>query len=81
MLYTISIRQTAGEPLQTVNVIDNLPPGFTYINGTARVDGGGIADPFGKPGPRLVFNVGSIRQGQQKLLTYRVRIGVGAKAL
>ncbi|MEN5208808.1 SdrD B-like domain-containing protein [Stenotrophomonas terrae] len=78
LLYTISIRQTAGEPLQTVNIIDNLPPGFTYINGTARVDGGGIADPFGKPGPRLVFNVGSIRQGQQKLLTYRVRIGVGA---
>ncbi|MGE8225657.1 MAG: SdrD B-like domain-containing protein [Stenotrophomonas sp.] len=78
MLYTISIRQTAGEPLQTVNVIDNLPPGFTYINGTARVDGGGIADPFGKPGPRLVFNVGSISLGQQKLLTYRVRIGVGA---
>ncbi|MGH8052903.1 MAG: SdrD B-like domain-containing protein [Stenotrophomonas sp.] len=78
MLYTISIRQTAGEPLNTVNVIDNLPPGFTYINGTARADGRGIDDPFGKPGPRLVFNVGPIRQGQQILLNYRVRIGVGA---
>ena len=78
MLYTITIRQTAGEPLDTVNIIDNLPPGFTYINGTARADGRGIDDPLGKPGPRLVFDVGPIRPGQQILLNYRVRIGVGA---
>ncbi len=78
VLYTITIRQTAGEPLDTVNVIDNLPPGFTYIDGTARADGVGIADPLGKPGPRLVFNVGPIRPGQQIQLSYRVRVGVGA---
>ncbi|WP_161809060.1 SdrD B-like domain-containing protein [Stenotrophomonas humi] len=78
VLYTLSIRQTAGQALNTVNVIDNLPPGLTYINGTARADGAGIADPLGKPGPRLVFDVGSIRPGQQILLTYRVRVGVGA---
>lgn len=78
VLYTITVRQTAGEPLDTVNVIDNLPPGFTYIDGTARADGAGIADPLGKPGPRLVFNVGPIRPGQQIQLSYRVRVGVGA---
>jgi uncharacterized repeat protein (TIGR01451 family) len=78
MLYTITIRQTSGSPMDTVNVIDNLPPGFTFIDGTARADGAGIPDPFGKPGPRLVFNVGLIRPGQQITLNYRVRIGVGA---
>ncbi|WP_158982707.1 SdrD B-like domain-containing protein [Lysobacter panacisoli] len=78
LLYTITIRQTAGEALDTVNVVDNLPPGFTYIDGTARADGRGIADPLGKPGPRLVFNVGPIRPGQQIQLSYRVRIGVGS---
>ncbi|HVK53000.1 MAG TPA: SdrD B-like domain-containing protein [Pseudoxanthomonas sp.] len=78
VLYTLTIRQTAGEPLNTVNVIDNLPPGFTYIDGTARSDGHAIADPLGKPGARLVFDVGPIRPGQQIQLSYRVRVGVGA---
>ncbi|BDU16637.1 SdrD B-like domain-containing protein [Lysobacter auxotrophicus] len=78
LLYTITIHQTAGEALDDVNVIDNLPPGFTYIDGTARADGRGIADPLGKPGPRLVFDVGPIRPGQQIQLSYRVRIGIGS---
>ncbi|MEP6906933.1 MAG: SdrD B-like domain-containing protein, partial [Pseudoxanthomonas sp.] len=76
LVYTITIRQTAGAALGTVNVIDRLPPGFTFIAGTARVDGGGIADPLGKPGPTLVFDVGSLAVGAQKVLTYRVRVGV-----
>lgn len=78
LMYTITIRQTAGSPMETVNVVDNLPPGFTYIDGTARADGHGIADPAGKPGPRLVFTTGPISVGQQIILTYRVRIGVGS---
>jgi len=78
LLYTITIRQTAGSPMDTVNVIDNLPPGFTYIDGTARADGSGIPDPLGKPGPRLVFTTGPIAVGEQIVLSYRVRIGIGA---
>lgn len=79
MVYTITIRQTAGAALGTVNVIDRLPHGFTFIEGTARVDGAGIADPIGKPGPTLVFNVGSLAVGGQKVLNYRVRVGVGSQ--
>ncbi|MFC3814382.1 SdrD B-like domain-containing protein [Lysobacter sp. GCM10012299] len=78
LMYTITIRQTAGAPMNTVNVIDNLPPGFMYIDGTARADGNAIPDPAGKPGPRLVFTTGPISVGEQILLTYRVRIGVGS---
>ncbi|MGX5731593.1 SdrD B-like domain-containing protein [Pseudoxanthomonas beigongshangi] len=79
MVYTITIRQTAGAALGTVNVIDRLPHGFTFIAGTARVDGRGIADPLGKPGPTLVFDVGSLEVGAQRVLSYRVRVGVGSQ--
>ncbi|MGS1079241.1 SdrD B-like domain-containing protein [Pseudoxanthomonas beigongshangi] len=79
LVYTITIRQTAGAALGTVNVVDRLPHGFTFIAGTARVDGSGIADPLGKPGPTLVFDVGSLAVGAQKVLSYRVRVGVGSQ--
>ena len=79
MLYTITVRQTAGAAMATVNLIDRLPRGFTYIEGTARLDGSGIADPLGKPGPTLVFDVGSLGVGAQKTLSYRVRVGVGSQ--
>ena len=77
--YTITIRQTAGSPLQTVNVVDRLPRGFTYIEGTARANGVAVAEPLGKPGPTLGFTTGPIQVGQQIVLTYRVRVGVGAQ--
>jgi len=77
--YTLTVRQTAGSALQTVNVIDRLPRGFTYIDGTARVDGRAAAEPVGRPGPLLGFNVGGLAVGRQVVLTYRVRIGVGAQ--
>ncbi len=77
--YTITIRQTAGSPLQTVNVVDRLPRGFTYIDGTARANGAAVSEPLGKPGPQLGFTTGPLQVGQQIALTYRVRVGVGAQ--
>jgi uncharacterized repeat protein (TIGR01451 family) len=77
--YTISVRQTVGQALATVNVVDTLPRGFTYIEGTSRVDGRALADPAGAPGPRLGFNLGSINVSEPRVLTYRVRVGVGAQ--
>lgn len=77
--YTITVRQTAGSALAALNVIDRLPRGFTYIDGTARADGRAVADPAGKPGPQLGFALGPINVGGQIVLTYRVRVGVGAQ--
>lgn len=77
--YTITVRQTAGSAMATLNIVDTLPRGFTYIDGTARVGGRALEEPFGKPGPRLGFNLGPINVGQQLMLTYRVRVGVGAQ--
>ena len=79
VLYTLTVRQTAGSALPQLGVLDVLPPGFTYIAGTARVDGVATGDPAGAPGPRLGFTLGSIPAGGQRVLTYRVRIGVGSQ--
>src|SRR5690606_37556876 len=49
------------------------------IDGTARVGGRALEDPMGRPGPRLGFDLGAIDVGQQLVLTYRVRVGVGAQ--
>jgi len=77
--YTITVRQTAGSALRTVNVVDRLPRGFTYIEGTARADGRAVAEPQGRPGPLLGFTLGPISVGAQIVLSYRVRVGVGAQ--
>jgi len=76
--YTVTVRQTAGSGLAQLAVEDRLPAGFTYIRGTARLDGVPIADPVGAPGPRLRFVLQSISKGSQQVLMYRVRVGVGA---
>jgi uncharacterized repeat protein (TIGR01451 family)/fimbrial isopeptide formation D2 family protein len=77
--YTITVRQTSGSAMATVNIVDTLPRGFTYIDGTGRVGGRAVDAPYGKPGPRLGFNLGPINVGEQLVLTYRVRVGVGAQ--
>lgn len=78
VLYTIELRHVSGPWLRQVDVLDRLPRGFTYIAGTARLDGAAIADPEGAPGPQLVFAVGSLAPDAQRTLSYRVRVGVGA---
>ncbi|HPM65951.1 MAG TPA: SdrD B-like domain-containing protein [Piscinibacter sp.] len=77
--YTVTVRYVAGPGLPVVTVRDRLPPGFTYIAGTARVNDAPIANPVGGLGPVLGFNVGALNAGNTLRLTYRVRIGVGAQ--
>ncbi|MEX8520890.1 MAG: SdrD B-like domain-containing protein, partial [Leptothrix sp. (in: b-proteobacteria)] len=38
-----------------------------------------VADPIGKPGPQLRFKLGSLATGGTAVLSYRVRLGVGAQ--
>ncbi|MBN6149225.1 DUF11 domain-containing protein [Xanthomonas sp. AmX2] len=79
VMYTLTVRQTAGNALASVDIVDRLPRGFTYIAGTARANGRAVAEPAGAPGPQLGFAVGPIQVGAQIVLTYRVRVGVGSQ--
>ncbi len=77
--YRITVSIGAGASPRQVTVVDRLPAGFTFIAGTALVDGRRIDDPVGAPGPRLSFNLGGMAAGGSVTLQYRVRVGVGAQ--
>ena len=76
--YTITVQLTSGpRPVQTT-IVDRLPRGFTFIAGTAIVNGTPVANPVGGLGPTLAFNLGTMPATNQLVLQYRVRVGVGA---
>ena len=78
--YTVVIKRSDGGRalLPALEVVDTLPAGFRYIDGTAQVNGVSVADPVGKPGPVLRFPLGALAANGTATLTYRVRLGVGA---
>ena len=83
--YTIKVKNTSGQLLGKIRIVDTLPAGFAYqlktarINGaTIRLDGSALPEPEGGVGPALVFNIGSIEDQAVITLTYRVRVSVGA---
>ena len=77
--YTIDIRSEAINRVENLFVNDDLPLGFEYQLGSARVNGQSISNPQGGKGPGLRFDVGDIESGSSKTLTYRVFIGPGAR--
>ncbi|WP_088278553.1 SdrD B-like domain-containing protein, partial [Ideonella sp. A 288] len=77
--YSITLALTSGAAPRHVTVVDRLPAGFTYVAGTASVDGRPIADPAGAPGPNLAFEVGAMPASGSLTLVYRARAGVGSQ--
>lgn len=75
--YTVTMRNTSGLELSRLSVLDTLPPGFSYLKNTARLDGVAIADPSGGKGPTLEFPIDALT-ATDRTLTYRVAIGAGA---
>jgi uncharacterized repeat protein (TIGR01451 family) len=37
--YTITVKNTLGAPFPNVTIVDTFPPGFKYVDGSARYDG------------------------------------------
>jgi uncharacterized repeat protein (TIGR01451 family) len=77
--YSITVQLTSGVLPRQTTVVDRLPAGFTYIAGTATVDGVRIADPVGGVGPVLAFHLGPMTATNRQVLQYRVRLGVGSQ--
>ncbi|MET0535863.1 MAG: SdrD B-like domain-containing protein, partial [Steroidobacter sp.] len=75
--YTVTMRNTSGLDLSRLTLTDTLPPGFTYMKDSARLDGEVIADPTGGKGPTLDFPVDGLST-TDRTLTYRVAVGPGA---
>lgn len=76
--YTVTMGNVSGLDLTKLRLTDTLPPGFTYVAGSAKLDDVRVADPTGGKGPTLGFEIDGLRGDQTRTLTYRVSIGPGA---
>jgi large repetitive protein len=77
--YSVRIKNSSPLVLAApIKLVDNLPAGFAYVLGSARLDGIAVANPQGGVGPRLEFALPGLEVAQEKLLTYRVSVGPGA---
>src|SRR5215471_4867366 len=76
--YTVEIKNLLVTPLGNAQVNDTLPPGFSYVKKSARLNGTPIGDPAGGKGPYLVFNIGTLAPSADVKLSYRVLVGAGS---
>lgn len=76
--YTVTTKNVTTLTLPGTLLVDNLPRGFTYELGTARLNGLVIADPVGGKGPTLTFPIGAMAPNSTMTLTYRVAVGITA---
>lgn len=82
--YTVRMHNRGTAVAPALAIEDQLPLGFKYIHGTAKVSTEGLeatplADPIRLPGTTLLFDLpGTLAAGEALQLSYRVRAGVGA---
>lgn len=76
--YTVRIKNVSGQDLRDVTLEDHLPHSFAFERGTARYNGGKVANPRGNSGPDLTFQIGWLKNDEIVTVTYRARIGADA---
>ena len=76
--YTIEVKNTGVATAFGVSVLDKLPAGFRYIDGTTTRNNVVQPDPSGKPGPQLSFKLESLAPNASASFRYRLRVGVGS---
>jgi len=78
--YQVSLRASAdADAVARLAVIDELPAGFRYRSGSARLDGQPLPDPrIEADGRRLRFEITGIDAGAERRLSYVTEVGAGA---
>ena len=76
--FTVELRNNAPIAVQMSEVEDRLPPGFVYLERSARLDGVSLSDPRREPGGEIVFDTGLIKPFSEKQLVYSVRVSPNA---
>ncbi|MEL7311652.1 MAG: OmpA family protein [Pseudomonadota bacterium] len=77
--YTITIENLSPVLLPGIDVVDSLPPGFSFVENSATLDGQRTG--FTVTGPRPVrFDGIALEPGQLRTLRYILRVGAGVTA-
>lgn len=75
--YRVNVANRSDSALATVTLRDQLPHGFAYVRGTARVNGA-AAEPVADANGALRFSLGALATGARAEVRYGVRVGAGA---
>jgi large repetitive protein len=85
VLYRIKLKNPNTFSVPLIKIFDRLPLGFKLIGGTSTLQqGAATAVPLadntiaGFPGSALTFAAGNLAANSELVVTYRVRVGVGA---
>ena len=73
--YTISINNNQNYALANINIVDQLPPGFKYIQGSATIDGFAI-EPT-QNGRQITWSDLTFTSNEQRSIELMTRIGSG----
>ncbi|MBN2120645.1 MAG: beta-propeller fold lactonase family protein, partial [Candidatus Omnitrophica bacterium] len=73
--YTITLDNNQTGTIFGVNLRDNVPAGFKYIQGSSYLNGQDITPTIA--GRRLDYNIGDLSPGSTKVLKYQVRVSAG----
>ncbi|WP_374297434.1 SdrD B-like domain-containing protein [Acinetobacter sp.] len=76
--YTVTVANRGNVDATDVSIKDTLPRGFIYVEGSMRVDGTKVDDPYGGKGPYLTLGLGTLKANEEVKVQYRVYIGPNA---
>ncbi len=78
--YTVTVENNSGAPALNVTVADQLPIGFRYRKGSARLDGANLVDPqVAADGRTLTFAIGDMVLDGSSQIRYVAEIAAGAR--
>jgi uncharacterized repeat protein (TIGR01451 family) len=70
LVYTLTLKNTGGLPISNVSVVDSLPSGLTYVNGTLQANAGVVND---SAAPTLRWD-GAVDLVSPVLITYQATV-------
>jgi uncharacterized repeat protein (TIGR01451 family) len=76
--YSIEVRNSGAATVQSVELRDELPPGFSYVEGSTTINGIQVGDPTGATTASLLFALSDLAPVSTSILTYSVRVGPNA---
>lgn len=76
VVYSVSLENVSSITQKAIGVNDKLPPGFRYVDGSARYNGA-VIKPVKISGNSLHFDLGDMESGAKHQLQYQLAIGSG----